>query len=182
MDLTIFKADNFLSTGKVRTKTYTKPNHQAQYLPFASQHSLHCRLGIYRGEARRHLLNCDCEDDYELMVSALKRALVNRGYPKAVLPRIPYDRELRNRLLQKLSQRQRSCFGNLESKVANNTIVMKCAYTSQIRRLRFRAHWHHLLHEMRTHLGGAFMKGTRLIMAHPTGSTSFLSTYELNFV
>ena len=26
------------------------------------------------------------------------------------------------------------------------------------------------------------MNGTRLIMAHPTGSTSFLSTYELNFV
>ena len=89
------------------------------------------------------------------MVSALKRALVTRGYPEAVLPRIPYDGDLRIRLLHKLPERQRSCFGNLESKVANNTIVMKCAYTPQIRRLGFRAHWQHLLHEMRTYLGGA---------------------------
>ena len=135
----------------------------------------------WRGEERRRLLNCDSEDDYNLMVSTLKRALVRRGYPKAVLPRIPYDAELRHRLLQKLSELQRSSFENVNKNIAN-AIVMKCAYTPQIRRLGFRAHWQHLLQEMRTHLGGAFMNGTRLTMAHPTGSTSFLSTYELNFV
>ena len=116
---------------KTYTKTYTKPNHQAQYLPFASQHSLPCRLGIYRGEARRHLLNCDSKDDYDLMVSTLKRALIRRGYPKAVLPRIPYDAELRHRLLQKLSERQRSCFENVNKNIAN-TIVMKCAYIWEV--------------------------------------------------
>ena len=99
-------------------------------------------------------MNCDSKDDYDLMVSTLKRALIRRGYPKAVLPRILYDAELRHRLLQKLSERQRSCFENVNKNVAN-TIVMKCAYTPQIPRLGFRVHWQHLLHEMRKYLGGA---------------------------
>ena len=52
-------------TGEVLFKTYRKPNWKPQYLSYHSQHLEACKMGIYKCEATRHLLNCSRDFDYD---------------------------------------------------------------------------------------------------------------------
>jgi hypothetical protein len=69
LDLTISKHRTFESTGRVETCSYKKPNCRSQMLAFASNHPTSCKLGIFRSETNRHLLNCSNPQDLYVKIA-----------------------------------------------------------------------------------------------------------------
>ena len=64
-----------------------------------------CKLSIFKGEARRHLVNCSTEQEYGDRIAQLRYALLSRGYPESALQSIPYSREKRDAVLRQLHAR-----------------------------------------------------------------------------
>ena len=95
LDLTISKHRTFESTGRVETCSYKKPNCRSQMLAFASNHPTSCKLGIFRSETNRHLLNCSNPQDLYVKIAELRATLMRRGYPSSALPIVTYDEEKR---------------------------------------------------------------------------------------
>ena len=92
---------------------------------FHSHHKLSTKLAIFKGEATRHLLNCNRIEDFQREISELRMNLARRGYPQHAMPNVEYDPVKRQGLLQKLHAREQNC-----SKKRNDAVmVFKCPYT-----------------------------------------------------
>ena len=149
-------------------------------LAFQSQHSLSCKLGVFRGEVTRHLINCSTEVAYDKNVLRLRSALKARGYPMFVLPDAPYDEAARHEHIQKLYRRSREPKvkkANLDSEV----LVFKVEYSPQLRIVNIRKEFKELVRCLRMHVGDGLLRETRLIIAHPVSRNSFVEHYGMNF-
>ena len=191
LDLSIRKQADFASSGRVTFATYTKPGWKPQYLSYFSEHSPSCKHGIYKGEARRHLLNCSLEADYDLRLAKLRDALRVRGYPLAHMPAIPYDPQLRAAIIARLYNRSlRAELLTSTSDVSDHrqqqdygsVLPFKVVYNHQLRKLKLRGRINNLIKKLRWDLGGTFLQNTRIVLAHPVQSNVFMKTYRNNFL
>ena len=178
MDLSISKHDSFHLTGQVRTSTYRKPGCNPQYLAFSSQHKLSTRLGIYKSESTRYMVNCSDADDYHAKISDLDGALIRRGYPPCLLQRMPYRPDLRMDLLRKFLARGKQT----KDETRYDIMVLKTCYSPQLRDIGVHSAYYKLLNELRTHLGVTFLRDSKFVVACPVSAESlFLATYGLNY-
>jgi len=186
LDLEIEKHISYPDTGKVCTRTYIKPKCNHQYLPFFSQHPTHSKVGVFRGEAIRHMLNCSAQADYEFHIRRMRAALLRRGYPSGCLKAPPYDATLRRNMLERLRDRPQCGFSagefSADKRMTPSTMILKCQFSPQLRRAGLRTHFKRMVQAVRTHIGEDFLRNERLIIAHPIRDNSFLREYKLNFV
>ena len=171
MDLNIKKHESFITTGAVETETYLKPNHRPQYLAFQSQHSLACKLALFRCETTRHLINCSTEAAYRKIVLRLRNDLKARVYPMSLLPDAPYDEPARQKHIDELFRRSR------EPKAKNGSmdtdrLVFKVEHSQQLRLVNIRKEFKELVRCLRMHVGSGLLRETRLIIAHPVSTPS----------
>ena len=151
LDLTIHKNGTSLAT-----RTYTKPGHAVQYLPFSSCHALPARVGIYKTEAYRHLINCSCSADYNKNVDRLEYALRARGYPTLTIVRPPYDSTIRHVKLRQLYERGSGAValhgeaqGSTLQSADKKIIVCKCEYSPALRYLSLHGTFSKLVRQLR---------------------------------
>ena len=179
MDLTITKSHSFQETGTVHTKTFRKPSCKPQYLAFTSQHKLSAKLGIFKSEAMRHMMNCSDKDEYMRRIVELQAALESRGYPRPVLQSPAYDAGKRTAFFTRILQRQRQ---PQESGRPGDVIVFKTEYSPSLRHIRIRAEYTRLVRHLQTLLGREFLQDHRLVVANPSRNSLFLETYCFNYV
>ena len=176
LDLTISKHRTFESTGRVETCSYKKPNCRSQMLAFASNHPTSCKLGIFRSETNRHLLNCSNPQDFYVKIAELRATLRKRGYPSSALPIVTYDEDKRSCMLERL----RTARNRFEpaSTSSQDVIVFKCPYGIHIRRLGIHKECTKLMQALKSHLNGL---DARIILAHPIKQNLFLKTLRYNY-
>ena len=180
MDLHIEKMADFHVHGKVSTRTYVKPHHNAQYLAYHSQHADHTKHGIFKSEMNRHLLICSKEADYRECVDKLASSLRKRGYPSEMLMPIAYDSNRRTQALTALHNR--SVDVDKRTNTDEGVVIFKCPFSPLIRRLRIRVAYERLLSELRRELGEMFLQNSRLVIAHSVKTNLFLESYRYNNV
>ena len=186
LDLTIYKNGTSLAT-----RTHTKPGHAVQYLPFSSCHRLAARVGIYKTEVYRHLINCSCSADYNKNVDRLEYALRARGYPALTIVKPPSNSATRDVKLRQLYERgsfpsavalhskaQRSTLQSADKKI----IVCKCEYSPALRYLNLHGTFSKLVRQLQQLLGHSVLRDHRFIVAHPVTNNAFVETYQQNFV
>lgn len=71
------------------------------YLPFASDHQRHIKLGIWRSESTRALINNSAEAGFRRDLDKFRSAFLKRGYPEHALAYPCYDADRRLTLLHK---------------------------------------------------------------------------------
>ena len=168
-----------LSCGSVETKTYRKKHFRPQYLHFLSSHPLSTKLGIYRGEAERHALNCSRESDYNHEMQIVETNLIARGYPGYALCRPRYDAHKRVSRLQKLADR--AILPASSNKVFNDGIlVFKAPFSPWLRHLRLQREYQRLKCSLQNR-DASMLRDTRMVIAHPVVQNAFLETYRFNF-
>ena len=166
-----------------------EPGHAVQYLPFSSCHALPARVGIYKTEAYRHLINCSCSADYNKNVDRLEYALRARGYPTLTIVRPPYDSTIRHVKLRQLYERGSGAValhgeaqGSTLQSADKKIIVCKCEYSPALRYLSLHGTFSKLVRQLQQLLGHSFLRDHRFIVAHPVTNNAFLETYQHNFV
>ena len=156
-----------------------RPGLPPQHLAFSSQHRLSTRLGIYRGEAVRHMMNCSKESDYQRLVEELESTLHRRGYPRGCFDhlRIRYDRSERLRRLEKLHARTRQP----TKPQCGNIVVFKTPHTPLTRKLGIQSEFSKLKRDLQRTLGDQVLDGVKVVVANPIDSCVFRDTYGMNF-
>ena len=155
-------------------RTYKKPAWRPQYLGWHSCHPVGCKLSIFKSEARRHLLNCSCEVDFNAEIDFLRSELLKRGYPSFRLPVVRHSIAERQAFLQKLEDRKHGS----RSSVQKNVLVLAADFSPQMQNLRLPHSIDELITKLRNRLGGAFFQGGATIVAYPSQNTIFQRTYR----
>ena len=159
-------------------KTYCKPNCKPQYLSYHSQHPEACKMGIYKCEATRHLLNCSRDFDYDSNMVNLRESLRRRGYP--TLPDIDYDAQKRAALLDKL--KCKCNFNRTKERTTSPIMAIKVQFSREVEQLRLPRRLKQLVAELRAEVGHEFLNGTRLVTAYTVQRSMFRQTYYMNFL
>ena len=130
MDLTITRDD----AGGLSTRTFRKRNCRPQMLDFLSAHPASTKWNIFKNEAKRHLLNCSSQADYEAELDRLVETMTNKGYPVHLFQRPRYDSLQRNALLKKLSERRFTTDPQpVSSKLKGGKVIMKLPFVDGLK-------------------------------------------------
>ena len=131
------------------------------------------------GQLRSNLLNCSQERDFEACQKRLIQALLKRGYPRTLLRPVRYDECERQRMLEELSVRDKTC--QAATKSAAPLLVFKTPFNRQLRRVGIRSETGRLMRALRAEIGEAFLELPRIIVAHPVRTNMFLHMYRQNY-
>ena len=95
LDLTVYKASRFKSSGKLDVKLFQKPTNKFLFLPTTSFHPEQCAKGWISSYIKRIRLNCSNDVDYEKFKADFYAHLLNRGYKVSIykLFQVEYDRK-----------------------------------------------------------------------------------------
>ena len=133
-----------------------------------------CKMGIYWGEVRRHLVNCSEESTYEAKLQELGGALRRRGYPEALLQPAPYDAQLRENILENLHNRNLRLDVPSEIVAKKSVMAFKVPFSRALRRLGLNSELQGIVKKLRDEYGEAFMDGTRIVGPRiPSKRTTF---------
>jgi len=116
LDIEVYKGMRYMRESRLDTKVYFKPTNNFLYLPFNSEHPIHQKLGIIKGEAIRCLRNSSSKTDWLWAINLIFKGLMARGYPpltiKKVWKTIRYE------------DRQKYIFGKTESNKPEKEFVL----------------------------------------------------------
>ena len=132
-------------------------------------------------------MNCSNERSYYKNIELLREELQERAYPPSLIPIIPYDRQRRQRMLEKLDARDKRgpqwlWNGRNEQKQLQDLLVFRCEYWPGSRNIRIRKQFRLLLAKLRAIAGENFLKDSRLVIANPATDCRFTKQYALSFV
>jgi hypothetical protein len=81
LDMKVTRMDN----GRIKTKLHVKVTDRQRYLHVSSDHPLHTKKGIAKGQLRRLRRICSDETDFKESAWALGKKMKLRGYKKGVV-------------------------------------------------------------------------------------------------
>ena len=107
------------------------------------------------------------------------QALLKRGYPRALLRPVRYDERERQRMLEDLSKRDKTC--QAAPKSAAPLLVFKTPFNRQLQKVGIRGETGKLIRQLQSEIGEAFLETPRIIVAHPVRTNVFLQSYRQNY-
>ena len=119
----------------------------------------------------------------------MRRNLHRRGYPNCAMPELAYDPVRRAEMIKKLHDRERKNIfkGKSDDDSQDHTakgkelVVLKCAYSPHIKKLKLHCEYRKLLRRLRQEVGEGLLDSGRLVVAHPVRTNAFIATYACNF-
>ena len=176
----------FCQSGRLHTRTFTKPAHRPQYLHALSNHHPASIKGIYKAEAVRHEINSSRAEDYYRSMFKLKKALVDRGHPDQWLPDRPFSEARRRQLLERLDNRDFG--GGSHRKSDDDDVAVRVpfvmTFSRPARSLGIRGSWKRFIDSLHGRCDRDDVRVLRTMDAFPAfknSQNSFLITYRCNF-
>jgi hypothetical protein len=127
LDVTVYKGPQFLTTGILDTKPYTKPSFTGMHLPYSSHHPQSTFSSILSGYHNRSLISSSSRVNHVTCMLAKLDSFKHRGYPYRILKHWllqescwkeqTFKRERERKLKKKLRER------------VNRIIPLKLQYT-----------------------------------------------------
>ena len=81
LDLTIYKGKRFRREGKLDLKIFQKPMNKYLYLPFTTDHPIHCLKSFVTTELQRYVRSCSDRSAYLTIANLFFKRLLNRDFP-----------------------------------------------------------------------------------------------------
>ena len=126
------------------------------------------------------MVNCSDPDSFQTEIMALRRSLLQRGYPTSAMPHVAYDDVRRRNLFHQLHCRGSG--SNVRRENHNDLLIFKCPYSPYVRRMWIPQEFRRLRRELQSLRGSDFLVDTRCMVTHPTSTNCFIESYGLNFV
>lgn len=102
LDISLFKSDSFVFSGKLSSSCYQKELNRYQYLPYSSWHPRHQKLSFIVGELRRYIMRESTLKGFLKLRLLFYQRLRARGYPLSLLRKAfsKVDYDMRSAMLE----------------------------------------------------------------------------------
>ena len=85
LDLTIYKGKRFQKEGRLDIKIFQKPMNKYLYLPFTTDHPMHCLKSFVTTELQRYVKASSDKSSFLTIAALFYKRLLNRDYPPDIL-------------------------------------------------------------------------------------------------
>ena len=99
----------------------------------------------------------------------------------SLLPDAPYDEPAWQNHIDELFRRSREPKVKNGSMDTDRLVATTVEYSQQLRVVNIRKEFKELVRCLRMHVGSGLLRETRLIIAHPVSTNSFIEHYGMNF-